>query len=63
METLEMNQIVYAITIEDVQDESLNKIGRTLNEEEIDFASKALNMGIGTSIGIIYNTIFKEVIK
>jgi hypothetical protein len=37
-------------------------LGRKLNDEEILVTEKYLSYGIGESIGIIYNTIFKELI-
>ncbi len=63
METLQANEIVFAITKEDLQYEAKEKIGRELNDEEILIAKKALEWGIGESIGIIYNTIFSEMIE
>ncbi len=63
METLQANEIVFAITKEDLQYEAKEKIGRELTDEEILIAKKALEWGIGESIGIVYNTIFSEIIE
>ncbi len=63
METLQANEIVFAITKEDLQDQAKEKIGRELTDEEILIAKKALEWGIGESIGIVYNTIFSEIIE
>ena len=63
METLQTNEIVFAITKEDLQYEAKEKIGRELTDEEILTAKKALEWGIGESIGIVYNTIFSEMIR
>lgn len=62
METLQANEIIFAITKEDLQYEAKEKIGRELTDEEILIAKKALEWGIGESIGIVYNTIFSEII-
>lgn len=63
METLQANEIFFAITREDLQYEAKEKIGRELTDEEILIAKKALEWGIGESIGIVYNTIFSEMIE
>ncbi len=63
METLQANNIIFAITKEDLQYEAIEKIGRELTDEEILTAKKAIEWGIGESIGIVYNTIFSEMIE
>ncbi|MDR1984835.1 MAG: hypothetical protein LBQ28_08435 [Prevotellaceae bacterium] len=54
--------ILYAITIEDLQYEAMENLGRKLNEEEIEIARKAFSWGLGETNHIIYNTIFTEMI-
>ncbi len=63
METLQVNEIVFAITKQDLQHEAIEKIGRELTDEEILISKKALEWAIGESIGIVYNTIFSEMIE
>jgi len=62
METSQANEIIFAITKDDLQYEAKEKIGRELTEEEVLDAKKALGYGIGESIGIIYQTILTEII-
>lgn len=62
MEPLEKDKIVFSITLEELQIEALEKIGRTLTEEEIDIAKKGLEFGLLTDIDTIYGTIFHEMI-
>jgi hypothetical protein len=62
METITNGKILFAITVEDVQREAMEILGRKLNDEEISKTEKYLSYGIGESIGIVYNTIFKELI-
>lgn len=57
------DELVYAITVEDLQYESMEKIGRELNEEEIYIAKKGLESRIGFGLDIIYETIFDEMIE
>jgi hypothetical protein len=56
--------IIFAITVEDLQYEAKEKIGRKLTDEEIEIAKKGLEYGIGDiALDITYNTIFTEMIK
>ena len=62
MDKLKKKEIVFSISIEDLQIEAMEKIGRTLTDEEIEVAKKGLEMGLLTDIDSIYNTIFFEMI-
>lgn len=62
MGKLKKKEIVFSISIEDLQIEAMEKIGRTLTDEEIEVAKKGLEMGLLTDIDSIYNTIFFEMI-
>jgi hypothetical protein len=62
METTEKDKLVFSITLEDLQSEALEKIGRTLTKEEILVAKKGLESGLLTDIDTIYATIFREMI-
>jgi len=53
---------VFAITLDDLQRESLENIGRTLSDEEIRIAKKGLEFGLLTDIDTVYKTIFREMI-
>jgi hypothetical protein len=57
------NELIYAITVADLQFEAINRIGRELTEEEIHIAKKGLDFGIGTGLNIIYDAIFDEMIE
>ena len=57
-----MNSIVFSITIEDLQYEALEKLGRELSEDEIEIAKKGLECGLLFGIDSIYNTIFMEML-
>jgi hypothetical protein len=63
MDTIEKDKLVFSITLEDLQGEALEKIGRTLTEEEIRIAKKGLEFGLLTDIDTIYKTIFSEMIE
>lgn len=55
-------EYVFAISLEDLQYEAKEKIGRELTEEEVEIAKKGLQYGLLTGIHIVYNTIFYEMI-
>jgi hypothetical protein len=60
--TMDKEEIVYAIAVEDIQYAAIEKIGRELTEEEMGIARKGLESGIGMSLDIIYETIFGEML-
>ena len=62
MDTTNNKHLVFAITLEDLQSESLEKIGRTLTDQEIYIAKKGLEFGLLTDIDTVYKTIFTEMI-
>ncbi|MDD2285760.1 MAG: hypothetical protein PHQ11_10225 [Paludibacter sp.] len=62
MKDLKSNEIIFAITKEDLQFEAKERIGRELTEEEIYIAKKGLESGLLTDIGTVYQTIFQEMI-
>ena len=59
---MEQNDLVFSITLEDLQSEALRIIGRTLTEEEVYIAQKGLEFGLLTDIDTVYKTIFFEMI-
>lgn len=63
MNTIQSNAILLSITVEDVQAEALDKIGRELTDDEIHIAKKGLESGLLTGIEVVYSTIFEEMIK
>ena len=58
------DDILFAITVEDLQNEAKERIGRKLSEEEICIAKKGIEWGLGDiTLLATYNTIFTEMIK
>lgn len=56
------DDILFAITVEDLQEFAMDKIGRTLTEEELHIAKKGLEWGLLTDIETVYHTIVTEMI-
>jgi len=56
------NNILFAITVDDIQEYAMDKIGRELMEDELDIAKEGLENVILFGIDTIYNTIITEMI-
>jgi hypothetical protein len=56
------SEYVFAISVEDLQYEAKEKLGRKLTEEEIEIAKKGLEYGLLTGIDSVYGAIFEEMI-
>lgn len=63
MDITQSNEVLLSFTVEDLQLEAIERIGRKLNDEEIRIAKKGLESGLLTSIDVVYSTIFNEMIK
>ena len=58
------DNIIFAITVEDLQNEAIDRIGRELTDDEIYYAKKGIHGGLGgVTLIITYDTIFNEMIK
>lgn len=62
-EKITMNNILYSISKDDIQQEALVTLGRPLTEEEMDKTSKLLQFGLGENLIGIYKIIFNEIAK
>ncbi len=63
MESVNPDAALFAITIDDIQHEAKEKLGRELTDAEILIAKKGLEWGLLTDIQTVYNTIFTEMIE
>lgn len=62
MKTDSSEDVLFAITTIDIQDEAMEKLGRELTQEELFIAKKGLESAFLTDIDTIYRTIFTEMI-
>ena len=62
-ESMETEKLVFAISLEELQQAAIEKLGRPLDDDEIQVAKKGLEFGLGTSIDVVYETIFFEMIE
>jgi hypothetical protein len=63
MTTLKSNEIIFSITIKDLQIEANEKIGRELTDEEIEVAKKGFESGLLFDIDTVFETILFELIE
>ncbi|MBM4158338.1 MAG: hypothetical protein FJ216_06105 [Ignavibacteria bacterium] len=54
--------IIFSISLEDLQAEALEKLGRELNDDEIEVAKKGLMCGLMMDIDSVYYAIFDEML-
>jgi len=56
------SNILFAVTVEDMQEYAIEKIGRELTEDELDIAKKGLESGLQFAASISMHTIVSEMI-
>ncbi len=57
------NQRIFLLTSEDLQEVSIDLIGRPLNEHELRIATKCLQEGLSYDIDVIFKTAIEEAIS
>ena len=55
-------ELVFAISLVDLQDQAHDMIGRELSEEEVRVAKKMLEFGLLTDIDTVFRAIFSELL-
>lgn len=54
------NDIIFAVTIEDLQNEAINRIGRELTDDELHTAKKGIESGLSFDIETVFATAIDE---
>ena len=62
METRENMEIIYPITIGDLQDDAVKRIGRKLNDDELCIAKKCVEWGFSSIVGITLKSAIEEAV-
>lgn len=57
----EKTKPLFTIAVEDIQSVALERLGRTLSDDELLTAKKSLEWGLLTDIDAVYSAIFDEV--
>ncbi|MBU2052669.1 MAG: hypothetical protein KJ721_00305 [Nanoarchaeota archaeon] len=54
--------VVFAVRVEDLQGEAVQRIGRELTEEELYKASKGIEFGLSFDINTVFETAIEEAV-
>ena len=62
METQENMKAIYPITIEDLQNDAMRRIGRKLNDDELYTAEKCIEWGLSSIVDITLKSAIEEAV-
>lgn len=62
METQENMEVIYPITIGDLQDDAIKRIGRKLNDDELYIAKKCVECGLSSIMDITLKSAIEEAV-
>ncbi len=57
------NEIIFSVTVEDLQNEAVNRVGRKLTNEELHAAKKGIESGFSFDACTVIETAIKEAIE
>jgi len=57
------NKIIFSITVEELQNEAINRIGRKLTDDELYTASKGIESGLSFDIETVFQTAVEEAVE
>ncbi len=63
MKTQEDMRVIYPITIEDLQNDALKRIGRKLNDDELHTAQKCVEWGLSSIVDITLKSAIEEAVS
>lgn len=56
-------EIIFSVTVEELQQEAINRIGRKLTDNELCAASKGIECGLSFDIETIFQTAIEEAVE
>ena len=62
MKTQENVKVIYPITIGDLQDDAIKRIGRKLNDDELHTAKKCVEWGLSSIVDITLKSAIEEAV-
>lgn len=57
------DEIIFSVTVEDLQNEAVNRIGRKLSEDELYTAKKGIKSGLSFDIETVFQTAVDEAVE
>ncbi|HCA67735.1 MAG: hypothetical protein A2249_03100 [Candidatus Jacksonbacteria bacterium RIFOXYA2_FULL_44_7] len=63
MDNSKSDEIIFAVTVEDLQNDAITRIGRKLTDDELYTAKKCIESGLSTVIGITMKAAIDEAVS
>ena len=63
MDNKQNNEIIFYVTVDELQNEAINRIGRELNYNEIHTAKKGIECGLSFDIGTVFKAAIEEAVE